>query len=58
MTTDQDGMQRVDIEWSIETRHQVYTGNLYGLHEQERLNAVAAIMRRARRGDTVTIKTL
>lgn len=51
-------MLRVDIEWTIEGRHGTRSGKLHGLHAQERANAEAAVRRRARRVDTVTIREI
>jgi hypothetical protein len=57
-STDTDGMTRVDLEWTIEGRKGIRTGQLYGLHFAEVLGAKAAIKGRAKRGDTVTIREI
>jgi len=55
---DADGMIRTDIEWTIEGAKGTRTGKLYGLHEQERINAETAIKAHAKRGDTITIREI
>lgn len=58
MQRDADGMERHDMEWSIEGKKGTRQGKLYGMHEQELANAKAAVKRHARRGDTVTMKVI
>jgi hypothetical protein len=53
---DADGMNRVDLEWTIEGRKGTRTGKLYGLHEQEVMAAKRSIKLHARRGDTITVR--
>jgi hypothetical protein len=53
---DADGMNRVDLEWTIEGRKGTRTGKLYGLHEQEVMGAKQSIKLHARRGDTITVR--
>lgn len=55
---DADGMNRVDLEWTIEGRQGTKTGKLYELHEQEVMAAKQALKLHARRGDTVTVREL
>lgn len=55
---DADGVTRVDLEWAIEGCKGTRTGRLYGLHEQEVAGAKHALSLRARRGDTVTVRTI
>lgn len=55
---DADGMERVNVEWAIEGRTKTQRGKLYGLHAQELANAKEAINKRARCGDTVTIRLI
>ncbi len=55
---DEDGMIRVDLEWTIEGRNGTRSGRLYGLHEVERANAEEDVKRLARSGDTVTFKVI
>lgn len=57
MMQDADGLTRVNLEWTIEGRDETRTGRLYELHEQEVHTAKQTIKSRARRGDTVTIRT-
>lgn len=55
---DEDGMIRVDLEWTIEGRTGTKTGRLVGLHEMEVQGAKHALRLRARRGDTITVRTI
>lgn len=58
MMIDEDGMKRVNLEWTIEgsRKNGTRSGTLHELHEQEVAAAKAQIKREARRGDTVTIR--
>jgi hypothetical protein len=58
MKRDADGMERIDIEWSIEGRKGTTSGKLHELHAQEVANAKESIRALARRGDTVTIREI
>lgn len=59
MMIDADGVERVNLEWSIEGKDgKVKSGTLYELHEGEVATSKAAIKRQARRGDTVTITAI
>jgi hypothetical protein len=58
MMIDADGMTRVDLVWSIEGAKGRKAGTLYELHEAEVAVARGQILRLARRGDTVEIRTV
>lgn len=58
MMKDADGMNRVDLEWTIEGSKGTKSGKLYGLHEGEVIGAKEALKLRARRGDTITIREI
>jgi hypothetical protein len=58
MKIDADGVTRVDLEWSIEGVKGRKEGTLYELHEAEVATAREQILRLARRGDTVEIRTV
>jgi hypothetical protein len=58
MKIDADGMARVDLVWSIEGTDGRREGTLYELHEAEVAVARGQILRLARRGDTVEIRTV
>jgi hypothetical protein len=55
---DEDGMTRVDLNWTIEGSKGTRQGTLYGLHEQEVAAARQQIKAQARRGDTVTVREI
>lgn len=57
MMIDADGIERVNLEWSIEGKNGTTGGWLMELHEQEVAQAKVSLKQRARRGDTVLIKT-
>lgn len=58
MMKDADGMERWNIEWSIEGKTDTRKGTLYELHEQELANAKHDLRRLVRRGETLTIKVI
>jgi hypothetical protein len=58
MKRDADGLERVDLEWSIEGRNGTRRGKMHELHAQEVVNAKRSIKDAARRGDTVTIREI
>lgn len=56
MKRDADGLERYDMDWSIEGANGTRSGKLYEMHEAELENAKRNVKRLAYRGDTVTIK--
>lgn len=61
MMIDADGLERVDLIWSIEGKDAkgqatLIEGQFYECHEQEVALHTRTINQRARRGDTVTIR--
>lgn len=60
MQIDADGMIRVDLEWTIEGTRKAgnRSGKLYGLHAGEVASARQMLKREARRGDTITVRTI
>lgn len=57
MMIDADGLERVDLIWSIEGKDgKIRQGVAYECHEQEVASVTSAVKAWARRGDTVTIR--
>ena len=54
MTKDENGMNRYDMDWTIEGKDGERSGKLDGMHAGELEGAKAALKARAKRGDTVT----
>ena len=58
MMRDADGVERFNIDWTIESRGKVRAGRLYELHEAEVQSAKQTIKNIAKRGDTITINVI
>lgn len=58
MKRDADGMERYDMEWSIEGRDETRTGTLHEMHEAELENAKRGLRATVRRGETLTMKVI
>jgi hypothetical protein len=58
MILDKDGLERYDMEWTIEGKDETRSGRLYEMHEAELEHATRGLRRLTRRGETLTMKIM